>query len=225
MKDRHAKYRDWKSVPIPDVMKSLPIDSRGYPVPANVMWAEGKPIFAANDMHKEMQLFSERKCSVSGSGIDKDTIRLVTSPLNALGTPSVVLDAPAHVDAVEYSMKVCPYLCLNNYYKYRGTIDKVEKYSEKYPERIFINPTPVDTVPPFMTVIHPETLNLQKIESGFLFIAHKIHGITLWKGGEVISKEEALSDLEEYMEIPDIAQRVEMSGSKKIDFIEKLKSL
>lgn len=50
---------------LPERMRSLPLDHRGYPVPWFVAWIEGKPEFRAMDADKFRRAIREKRCWVS----------------------------------------------------------------------------------------------------------------------------------------------------------------
>ena len=51
---------------MPDRMKLLPIDDRGYPVPWFVDWIDGKPEFRAMDPTKWRRAVTEQRCWTCG---------------------------------------------------------------------------------------------------------------------------------------------------------------
>jgi hypothetical protein len=52
--------------PLPERIKQLPIDERGYPIPWFVDWVDGKPEFRAMDGRKLVRAIKERLCWVCG---------------------------------------------------------------------------------------------------------------------------------------------------------------
>jgi hypothetical protein len=207
-KEAYNNYKDWRKVPIPDIMKDLPLDSRGYPIPANVLWMEGKPMFAVNDGAEELALYEEGRCSVSGVKLDEGTARMITSPLNALSIPARIADIPIHIDALNYSMKVCPYLCLNRYYK--GISDnKAAKFNEKYNDHRFVNTSAADTIPPFMIAVQPGRIRaIDDPERSVVYIVDKIRGMEYYKDGVTIPWDEAFIEFEKYLKVPEIAAKL-----------------
>lgn len=226
MKEILSKYKDWQSIPVPEVMKDLPRDKRGYPIPVNVLWDNGQPVFAANNMDVEIKLIQQGRCSVSGATLNLDNVRLVTSPLNALSKNEIVaLDSPVHVDALEYALKVCPYLALNQYYK-GFKLGKEKRLAKKLKGKYeFSNLSPVQTVPPFMVCIQPEKIEIVSQGNSLLFIVSSkmLQNMTFYSLGEPISFAQAAKLLEEYMNVPEINDRVLESGLTKENIYSKLK--
>ena len=225
MRNIYKEYANWKDVLMPQIIKNLPKDPRGYPIPANVTWLNGKPIFKANDIVKENTMAENRQCSVTAVLMDRSTVRLITSPLNALGRPATVMDAPIHKDALDYSMKVCPYMCLGQYYKgfQKNFADKLNDKHDS--EGVFFqNTSPVSTVPPFMIAIHPK--HLQAVEHGptdrvYTVYPSDIIGLELYQYGDKISFKEARPQLEEYLQVPEIADRLASINRKPSEFLAR----
>lgn len=210
MKEILSKYKDWKTVPLPEIMKNLPLDSRGFPVPENVQWIDNKPVFAANDTSKELWLYTTDRCAVSGVKLHPSTVRLITSPLNAIRDEIVVADSPIHVDAMIYALKVCPYLALGKYYK-GFSLDRDQKLAEKYKGFAFQQTSPVETIPPFMVAIHPE--EIQGVMNGHVLMFRvkqkNVRSMKFYKHGLEISKQQAAQELYEYMKEPEIEDRMD----------------
>lgn len=51
---------------LPERMRNLPVDGRGYPVPFFVAWKDGKPEFRAMDNLKFFDCMNRRLCWVCG---------------------------------------------------------------------------------------------------------------------------------------------------------------
>lgn len=229
MNQIHKKYKDWKKVPMPKIIADLPTDSRGYPIPANVSYLDGKPVFAANDAHTEIALMKAGKCSATGAKLDNNTLRLIGAPLNGLGKNKIiVLDAPVHVDALAYSMKVCPYLCLGQYYK-GFDMDKADKFNEKYADQgmKFLNTSPVNTIPPFMLEIHPKFIEVYPSDSGLMYGTplDDVLSIQFWRFGEVISYEKAFELILPYLEEEEIKNQLIKFNITRAMVIDNMETL
>lgn len=108
---------NWKDVPIPLRMGSLPRDARGYPIPANV-WRDraGNPHFTINDHETSLRFIKERRCPLCGIELGR-TLNFVGGPLSALHRDGCYLDLPGHIECVRYALQVCPYLAAPKYSK------------------------------------------------------------------------------------------------------------
>lgn len=107
-------------VPIPDRMKHLPVDRRGYPVPVIVTWKNGKPLFSVNDIVKVARCIAEDRCTICGGKLFRGRW-LVGGGMSALGLRGKFADAPAHDECTHYALKVCPYLAAPNWRTTIGT--------------------------------------------------------------------------------------------------------
>jgi hypothetical protein len=97
-------------VPMPPRIAALPRDSRGYPIPWNVMRDDaGDPIFTVNDSVKHVQALTGSLCPICGQPHD-GTIWFIGGPRSAFDPNGFFLDAPAHEDCLEYALQTCPYL-------------------------------------------------------------------------------------------------------------------
>lgn len=94
-------------VGMPDRMRSLPIDERGYPVPWFVDWIDGKPEFRAMDPKKWRRCVTEKRCWVCG-GILGKWLTFVIGPMCAINRTTA--EPPSHTACAEWSVKNCPFL-------------------------------------------------------------------------------------------------------------------
>ena len=95
------------SAEIPDRMKSLPKDNRGFPVPWFVAWVDGKPDFRCVAEGKIEQSLKRGLCWICGQPLGRYKT-FVTGPLCAVyGTAA---EPPAHRDCGRFSAVTCPFL-------------------------------------------------------------------------------------------------------------------
>jgi len=92
---------------MPDRMKLLPIDARGYPVPWFVAWVDGQPEFRAMDPAKWRQAVTEKRCWVCG-GILGKWLTFVIGPMCAINRTTA--EPPSHTNCATWSAKNCPFL-------------------------------------------------------------------------------------------------------------------
>lgn len=86
---------------------ALPVDERGYPVPAFVPWIDGKPEFRTASVHFRARAIRESLCWVCGGklGVFK---AFVIGPMCVLNLTTS--EPPCHFDCAEFSAKACPFL-------------------------------------------------------------------------------------------------------------------
>lgn len=99
-----------RDVPIPDRMKHLPLDPRGYPMFAMVITDQsGKAHFAVNNENKRQELINGDLCGICGKPLLRGRW-LVGGPASAFHEHGAYIDPPMHEECVHYALKVCPYL-------------------------------------------------------------------------------------------------------------------
>lgn len=102
-------------VPIPDRMRHLPLDPRGYPVPVIVMRdRDGNPLFAANAEEDRQRMFREDRCHICGKRLDRGRW-FVGGHLSACAAHGQFMDGGLHGDCAHYALKVCPYMAAPTY--------------------------------------------------------------------------------------------------------------
>jgi len=97
--------------PLPDRMKSLRVDERGYPVPWFVVWVDGPdgkvPEFRAMDVDKWVRAVKLRLCWVCGSALGR-WLAFVLGPMCAV--TRTTSEPPCHRECAEWSARNCPFL-------------------------------------------------------------------------------------------------------------------
>jgi len=102
-------------VPIPDRMKHLPLDRRGYPILYGVyVDKSGKPHFTINDERARVMMRERDLCSVCGHKLFRGRW-FAGGPGSAFHPEGCYIDMPMHDECVHYALMVCPYLALPNY--------------------------------------------------------------------------------------------------------------
>jgi hypothetical protein len=99
---------------MPEYVKRLPVDARGYPVPFFVDWLpDGTPEFRAMDPAKIRRCLKEQRCWVCGEPLHstfgfRATLAFVIGPMCAVNRISS--EPPSHVPCAEWSARNCPFL-------------------------------------------------------------------------------------------------------------------
>lgn len=96
--------------PIPNIMKDLTLDERGYPIPYFVPIVNGKPEFRYQDGKKRQICIDRKLCSVCGKKLYDKSYWFISGPMGLMN--KVHSDAPMHEDCARYSINVCPHLIL-----------------------------------------------------------------------------------------------------------------
>lgn len=95
--------------PLPDRMKTLPIDERGYPVPwfADWNWIDGKPEFRAMNPNKWVRAIRMKLCWVCGERLGRHLV-FVAGPMCGINRTSG--EPPNHLECARWSVRNCPFL-------------------------------------------------------------------------------------------------------------------
>lgn len=109
--------KNWRSVPIPERMRDLPRDRRGFPIFVIALRDKaGDPVFTVNDQRVQHRCVLEDRCMICGTKLFRGRW-LVGGPMSAFDPAGTYADGPMHHDCMTYAMKVCPYLATPNYTK------------------------------------------------------------------------------------------------------------
>jgi len=95
--------------PLPQRMRSLPVDARGYPVPWFVQFIDGQPDFRVADGEKLVRALRGSCCWVCGEPVGKFKT-FVIGPMCAVNRTSS--EPPCHTDCAVFSATACPFLRL-----------------------------------------------------------------------------------------------------------------
>jgi len=94
---------------LPQRMRSLPVDARGYPVPWFVAWVDGQPDFRIADSQKIDLALRRGCCFVCGEPVGKYKT-FVIGPMCAVNRTTS--EPPCHKDCAVFSATACPFLRL-----------------------------------------------------------------------------------------------------------------
>lgn len=97
--------------PLPERMKGLPVDERGYPVPWFVAYVNGKPDHRIADASKRGDAVRFKRCWVCGGPLGR-YVTFVIGPM--CGVNRVSSDPPSHEECAEWSAMGCPFLSRPN---------------------------------------------------------------------------------------------------------------
>lgn len=92
---------------IPERLKKLPVDARGYPVPWFVAEIDGKFDFRVMDGAKLYEAIAARLCWVCGEKLGV-SLAFTIGPMCALNR--TIAEPPSHRECAEFAIKACPFL-------------------------------------------------------------------------------------------------------------------
>lgn len=106
-----------ENTPIPEWMKKLPRDKRGYPIPyIALIDKEGTAHFTVNEEQRRQEVIKEELCGICGRKLLRWRA-LVGGPQSAFLEDGAYLDPAMHVECVTYALKVCPFLAMRSFNK------------------------------------------------------------------------------------------------------------
>lgn len=129
------------SIRIPDRMKHLKVDARGYAIPYGVIIdRDGTVHFAINDEHIRRDSIQRDLCSICGKPLLRGRW-FVGGPLSAFHPQGAFVDPPMHYECSHYALQVCPYLAAPRYTKEIGQAKADAKRSALDENMILIDNT------------------------------------------------------------------------------------
>lgn len=102
--DLNASIRD---IPLPERMKRLPIDERGYPVPWFVAKIDGKWDFRAIEPGRMAECYNKRRCWLCGDTLGQ-YLCFVIGPMCSVNR--INSEPPSHLECARYAVRACPFL-------------------------------------------------------------------------------------------------------------------
>jgi hypothetical protein len=93
--------------PMPNRIKRLSVDERGYPIPWFVAWQDGKPLFPVADGKKMRMAIQQKLCWVCGEKLNENLV-FVLGPMCTITRTSS--EPPSHLDCATFSAMACPFL-------------------------------------------------------------------------------------------------------------------
>lgn len=95
--------------PLPERMKSLPLDPRGYPIPWFVGTVEGKRDFRVADRRKRVLAVKNHLCWICGQKLGR-YLAFVIGPMCAVNKNTS--EPPSHRDCALFAVQACPFMLL-----------------------------------------------------------------------------------------------------------------
>ena len=177
----------WKEVPLPERMKDLPFDSRGFPIPYVIYWDKsGVPQFKINDEKKSQKCLLDRLCAICGQKLGDD-MWLTGGAQSAFHERGAYFDTPMHHECGVYALKVCPYLASRNY----NTLMPEEKFKnvDADPGMLFIDPTMDPTRPEVFIFIKFSDFTVRRIPKSpkrYVVPKRPYEAVEFWDKGQRI---------------------------------------
>ena len=182
--------KNWKLVEIPQLMKHLELDARGYPIPYIVMRDKtGKAHFALNDEQLTECCITNDLCSICGLEMKGDSW-MIGGPMSTFHPQGCFIDIPVHHECGKYALQVCPYLAVT-VYNPKTDVDTLQN-QEKFDNAYFINPTMSKDRVPFFVFSHISGYTVKRPRFGerYIYPNKPYLNHEFWNAGEKITQEE-----------------------------------
>lgn len=93
--------------PLPERMRSLPVDERGYPVPYFVAWVDGKPDHRVMDGAKLGPAIRSQLCWMCGQKLGRFKSFCIGPMCSITRTIS---EPPSHLECLRFAATACPFM-------------------------------------------------------------------------------------------------------------------
>src|SRR5215469_4631726 len=104
MTEYHVSLKD---LHMPDRIKRLPVDHRGFPVPKFVAWPKGEPDHRVMNLDRFVPAVTRKQCWICGEPMG----RYYASIIGCMcAVNRVISEPPSHLECAEFAVKACPFL-------------------------------------------------------------------------------------------------------------------
>ena len=171
-------------IEVPDRMKHLDRDHRGYPIPYIVFRDDdGKPHFTINNEHKVLRCKHDEICAICGVKLLRGRWFL-GGPMSAFHPHGAYIDPPLHHECMRFAVQTCPYLIST---KYTKRIDGATLDPSKATGVIsLIDPTLDPTRPKVFVAVM--AVGQWITPSGYVQPKHPYRGLEFWRDGKLEQK-------------------------------------
>lgn len=183
----------WKEVPLPERMRNLPKDPRGYPIPANILQDdEGVYHFIINDENKRQEQIRLQRCAICDGALDGE-FWFVGGPLSGLHPNGAYIDTAQHYECVTYALQVCPYLATRPYK--RPDPEKVASRVKSKNSVILVDPTMMPGQPELFILVMSNKFDV--LQEGAYVRPTKVLKTEAWLDG--VRQENLIEALSEHL--------------------------
>jgi hypothetical protein len=95
------------AIPMPQRIRSLPLDARGFPVPWFVALVNGEPDHRVVEGRRFQPALQKRLCWICGQVLGRNFAFLI-GPMCAI--TRTISEPPSHLECCEYTVRACPFL-------------------------------------------------------------------------------------------------------------------
>jgi hypothetical protein len=191
--------------PLPDRLKHLPIDDRGFPIPWFVAWIDGKPEFRAMDGDKWRKAVRDRLCWVCGGPMGVN-VAFVAGPM--CGINRISSEPPSHLECARWSARNCPFLANPN------QVRREDEWSRDMEDRETISGCHLKRNPGVAMVWVTRTFDVMRVplsspgNPGKLVVMGEPSNVEWWAEGKPATREQVIESIESgYPALAATAQR------------------
>lgn len=194
---------------MPERIARLPKDTRGYPIPWNVLrGVDGFPIFTVNDDRKAWEALLKHLCPICGEKLGR-WMWFVGGPRSAFDPEGWYIDLPGHHECIQFALAVCPYLAAP---KYLGRIDVPDPSKLPTGFDVLLDETVISERPEVFVMVasnRQEVLNRAPLQP-YVRPERPALGYEYWRHGRQIAESEAMPYLQAVLgkewKVPEVAK-------------------
>lgn len=186
---------------LPDAIKILPRDKRGFPVPAFAEWIDGEPDFRIVKQGWRENCVNRRLCWICGCRMG-DRKWFVTGPMCTI--TRTTSEPPCHAQCAEFAVRVCPFL----------TMPLAKRNERDLPEERFIPGIHVDRNPGVACVW--ETRHFKPFRTGDSWLIEMGDPLSMkaWAQGREATRAELVHSIE--TGLPALAEAAAKEGEQAL---------
>lgn len=182
-----AARADWRSIEVPERMKQLPRDPRGYPIFCMAFRdGDGRAHFTVNDGAVRHRLIAQDRCSICAGKLLRGRW-FVGGNRSAFDPRGAYIDPPAHSECAHYALRVCPYLAAPAYASLiHGRTVAADASLAVIDQTALDSPETADEVRPhlFVAVLARGQRFMPTPAGGVLFPARPYIAVEYWQHGQ-----------------------------------------
>jgi hypothetical protein len=169
-------------VPIPENMRYLPRDKRGYPIPTIVFRdSDGNPHFTINAEERREFVLKLDRCGICNHPLSRGRW-FVGGPLSAFHERGAFIDPPMHHACAQYALRVCPYLAMPSW---THSIEAKTLDPKKIAVPILVDHTVDNTRPDFF--ICAMAIGQRRNENGYIIPKRPYRRVEFWAHGKCLA--------------------------------------
>lgn len=179
-------------IAIPDRMKHLNVDPRGYAIPYGVVVDKnGTAHFAINDNLIRERGIAKDLCGICGTKLFRGRW-FVGGSKSAFHPHGCYIDPPMHSECAHYALQVCPYLAAPKYAREIGAAKAAAHKAALADQMVLVDPTMIPGRPEGdLFVALMTTGQTHDKESGYLRPKRPYSRVEFWRHGKQLGDEDA----------------------------------